>query len=157
MEKLHNQDGERMPNLKDLIDAGILQVGEKLTCEPYKGEPRTAVLTADGSIHYDGVSFSSPFAWSTHLNPNKRDGWRTVEARGRTLRSFREELENSHKLQTGEVSRVAQIGSQGVSFNSLRRYILQLTPSEFQELAREYLKAKGFDDAVISITVRMKV
>ena len=40
---------------------------------------------------------------------------------------------------------------------SLHENILQLTPSEFQELAREYLKAKGFDDAEIEITIRMKM
>lgn len=146
-----------MPNLKDLIDAGILRVGEDLTCEPYKGEPHTAVLTADGSIRSDGVSFSSPFAWSTHLNSNKRDGWRTVQARGRTLRSFREELENLHKLQTRGMSSVPQIASEGVGVNSLRRYILQLTPSEFQELTREYLKSKGFANAEIEVVINMKI
>ena len=40
---------------------------------------------------------------------------------------------------------------------NLRERILELTPSEFQELAREYLKAKGFDDAEIEVTIRMKM
>ena len=40
---------------------------------------------------------------------------------------------------------------------SPREHILELTPSEFQELVREYLKAKGFDDAEIEITIRMKM
>ena len=40
---------------------------------------------------------------------------------------------------------------------NLRERILELSPSEFQELAREYLEAKGFDDAEIEITIRMKM
>ena len=40
---------------------------------------------------------------------------------------------------------------------NLYERILELSPSEFQELAREYLKAKGFADAEIEIVIRMKV
>ena len=40
---------------------------------------------------------------------------------------------------------------------SWRGQVLELPPSEFQELAREYLKAKGFDDAEMEITIRMKM
>ncbi|MCY3639058.1 MAG: hypothetical protein OXG80_08180 [Chloroflexi bacterium] len=40
---------------------------------------------------------------------------------------------------------------------NVREYIFQLTPGEFQELAREYLKVKGFDDAEIEIVIRMKM
>ena len=142
-------------SLKDLIDAGLLQIGEKLSCEPRRGEVHIAVLNADGLIHYDGESFSSPFAWSTHLNSNKRDGWRTVHARGRTLRSFRDELENPGRYQSEEI--VTQGVSQKDGIGSLRQEVLRLTPSEFQELAREYLQSKGFDNAEIEIVIRMKM
>lgn len=144
-------------NLKDLIDAGILQVGEELTCEPRRGDVHTAVLNADGSIQEGTRSFTSPFAWSTHLNPNKRDGWRTVHARGRMIRLFREKLENSLGHQTEEITAASQDGSIEDGADSYRRYILGLMSSEFQELVREYLKAKGFDDAEIEITIRMKM
>ena len=148
-----------MPNrkdLKDLIDAGILQVGEELTCESRRGDVHTAVLNADGSIQEGTRSFTSPFAWSTYLNPNKRDGWRTVHARGRMIRFFREKLENSLGRQTEEVTAASQDGSQEDGDDSYRRYILGLTPSQFQELAREYMKAKGFDDSEMEITMRIK-
>ena len=39
---------------------------------------------------------------------------------------------------------------------SLRDYMLQLSPSQFQELVREYMEAKGFDDAEMEIIIRMK-
>ena len=39
---------------------------------------------------------------------------------------------------------------------SWRKQVLGLSPSEFQELAREYLKAKGFADAEIEIVIKMK-
>ena len=41
--------------------------------------------------------------------------------------------------------------------SNLRESIMKLSPSEFQELAREYLKAKGFDGAEMEITIRMKI
>ena len=40
---------------------------------------------------------------------------------------------------------------------SLREGVLLLTPSKFQELAREYLKANGFLGADIDIVVKMKI
>ena len=40
---------------------------------------------------------------------------------------------------------------------NLREYIMRLTPGEFQELAHQYLKAKGFDGAEIEISIQMKV
>ena len=39
----------------------------------------------------------------------------------------------------------------------LHERLLQLTLSEFQQLAREYLKAKGFADTEIEIVIRMKM
>ena len=35
--------------------------------------------------------------------------------------------------------------------------ILELTPGEFQELAREYMRAKGFADAQIEVVIKMKM
>ena len=43
------------------------------------------------------------------------------------------------------------------SSETLLEHIFKLTPSEFQDLAREYLKAKGFADAEIEIVIRMKM
>ena len=40
---------------------------------------------------------------------------------------------------------------------SWQEQVFELTPSEFQELAREYLKAKGFADAEIEIVIRMTI
>ncbi|MYC08352.1 MAG: hypothetical protein F4X57_14480 [Chloroflexi bacterium] len=39
----------------------------------------------------------------------------------------------------------------------IREHIFELSPSEFQELIREYLKAKGFADAEMEIVIRMKI
>lgn len=39
----------------------------------------------------------------------------------------------------------------------LRKRIMKLSPSEFQELAREYLGSKGFDGVEMEITIRMKM
>ncbi len=50
-----------------------------------------------------------------------------------------------------------QTQSQEHSNENLRERILELSPSEFQELAREYLRSKGFADAEIEIVIRMKV
>ena len=50
-----------------------------------------------------------------------------------------------------------QTQSQEHSNENLRERILELSPSEFQELAREYLKAKVSSDAEIEIVIRMKV
>ena len=40
---------------------------------------------------------------------------------------------------------------------SWREKVIELSPSEFQELAREYLQSKGFDNAEIEIVIRMKM
>ena len=45
----------------------------------------------------------------------------------------------------------------GYDIPRLREGILQLTPSKFQELVREYLNAKVSPDAEIEIVIRMKV
>ena len=50
-----------------------------------------------------------------------------------------------------------QTQSQEHSNENLRERILELSPSEFQELAREYLQAKVSPDAEIEIVIRMKV
>lgn len=38
-----------------------------------------------------------------------------------------------------------------------RERAFELSPSEFQELVREYLEAKGFSDAEVEIVIKMKV
>ncbi len=84
-------------NLKDLIDAGLLQPDEVLTCEPRKGERYTAHLQLDGSILFNGSTFKSSSGWAFHVAQNQRDGWRDVYARARPLDDFRSQLTNSMK------------------------------------------------------------
>ena len=48
-----------------------------------------------------------------------------------------------------------QAQSQDHSNENLRERILELSPSEFQELVREYMKA-NFSNAEIEITIKMK-
>lgn len=81
--------------LKQLIDAGLLQVGEELSCKPNKRSGQTfhASLNSDGLIVYQGQTFgSSPSNWAKHVSGGERNGWDYVYARGKPLDHFREQF-----------------------------------------------------------------
>ena len=52
---------------------------------------------------------------------------------------------------------LSQTQSKDYSDKNWREQVFELTPGEFQELAREYMEAKGFDGAEMEITIRMKM
>ena len=79
-----------------------------------------------------------------------------LPASNRDVRSFITPLDVEQESVAG-VSSSTDAEPKDAMDENLRERILELSPSEFQELAREYLKAKGFDDAEIEITIRMKV
>ena len=82
--------------LKQLIDAGFLQAGEELTCEPNKGSEKIyqASLNSDGFIIYQGQSFGNPSAWAKHLCGGERNGWDYVFVKGKPLKYFRTQFRN---------------------------------------------------------------
>ena len=84
----------RRGSLKDLIDAGLLEVDEELTSEPRKGERYTSTLAADGSIIYEGESFPNPSNWVLHVAGNPRNGWDFVTAREQKLDFYRKQFED---------------------------------------------------------------
>ena len=52
---------------------------------------------------------------------------------------------------------VSETESQDTPNSNLLESVLELSPSQFQELAREYMRAKVFYNAEIEITIRMKM
>ena len=56
---------------------------------------------------------------------------------------------------SGEIYQ-ASLNSDGVIRN-LRENVAQLTPSEFQELVRQYVEDKGFADAEITVVLKMTI
>ena len=84
----------RRGSLKDLIDAGLLEVDEELTSEPRKGERYTSTLAADGSIIYEGKSFPNPSNWVLHVAGNPRNGWDFVTVREQKLDFYRKQFED---------------------------------------------------------------
>ena len=79
-----------------MIDAGLLQVGEELACEPPKriGGIRKAYLQADGFIKEDNGDMKSLAQWSNAVKDRSSNAWITVTARGKTLDYFRKQFEN---------------------------------------------------------------
>ncbi|MFC1991285.1 hypothetical protein ACFLVC_00915 [Chloroflexota bacterium] len=60
--------------LKDLVDAGILKVGDELTISLRGGEV-TATLLADGKITYQEQTYDGPLACATAVRGQTCDSW----------------------------------------------------------------------------------
>lgn len=60
--------------MKDLLNAGLLRVGEVLECEPRQGEVYKATLSEDASISYEGMSLDSPSIWASYVAQNEMAG-----------------------------------------------------------------------------------
>ncbi|MDE2687299.1 MAG: hypothetical protein OXI16_07365 [Chloroflexota bacterium] len=58
---------------------------------------------------------------------------------------------------TGTGISIPYLSDDDTQMDNIREHIYELTPSEFQELTREYLKAKGFADAEMEIVIRMRM
>mmetsp|Transcript_23369 Transcript_23369/g.51294 ORF Transcript_23369/g.51294 Transcript_23369/m.51294 type:complete len:460 (+) Transcript_23369:175-1554(+) len=84
-------------SLKILIEAGILEPGEGVLYVEYKNNVTWGDLMADGQIHYQGMFFDSPSAFSIYLkrqvNPTRKadDGWKAVKYSGRLLEAYKDQ------------------------------------------------------------------
>ena len=82
-------------NLKALIDAGYLRVGEELRCVPPSriGGVRKAHLNDDGSVEENGDVMSLA-QWSNTVKDGSTNAWISVTARGKFLDHYRQQLRN---------------------------------------------------------------
>lgn len=165
--------------LLDLIKAGLLEDGEKLECRPSKsGEVYVGELNADGSIPYDSENFDSPSAWALYLKRKKNpkckslNGWQYVWARGKKLveykKSLRGQIESTkaHRQppesdSNAETSSFVPRRSKATSdtfaveredniASALLERIAELSPSGFERLVGELLRAKGFSNVEVT-------
>ena len=159
--------------LSDLIDAGLLEDGETLECRLTKsGKAYVGELKANGSISYDSQSFDTPSSWAKYLNKDKpRNGWDDVSARGRKLSEYRSSLHQTESTKTciqpseldpeTEASPFVPEGSKATpdtsaaerednTASALLERIAELSPTGFEKLVGEFLKAKGFSNVEVT-------
>lgn len=163
--------------LLNLIKAGLLEDGEKLECCFTKsGKVYIGRLNADGSISYDSKRFKTPSGWGKHLAGTSREsgssnGWTDISARGKKLSEYRQLLSQTKSTKAhkqppesdskAEASSSVPEGSKttsdtfaterkGNTASDLLKRIVALSPSGFEKLVGEFLKAKGF--AKVKIT-----
>lgn len=82
--------------LKHLLEAGLIEAGDKImaTHRDYRG--REATLTADGAIEMEGKRFETPSAAGRALRRQSTNGWYFwAVADGRRLRDVRAEFQNA--------------------------------------------------------------
>ena len=138
-----------------MIDAGLLNAGEVLMSEPRKGERYTATLSADGSIMYNGKSYS-PSRWASEVAGNSRNGWRDVYAREKPLVDFREQLNNAMVSPTdtsddnavsvkseGESEPEAQVSNQRAEIEVQSDKVEVVSPPEMNGLGSELESLKS--------------
>lgn len=113
--------------LRNLLDAGLLQDGEELVCEPSRGTGafHYARLTRDGMIDHEGNAYANPSRWAVALAAGAaRNGWIYVFARGKQLSEYRDAFQNAA---VGQTNRPAQNSS----------------PKSFSEAYRQAQLAQG--------------
>ncbi len=156
-------------SLKDLITGGFLRPNEELECRPRKGESYPGKLNADGTIRFGDRIFEHPSQWANYVTSARtRNGWEEVYARGEKIAVFRESIveETDRPFPSPEPSDTPEAGmtltpdsedGSRENIDEARRYILGLTQSDFEELTREYLEAKGFSNAEITVVLKMTI
>ena len=154
--------------LLDLIKAGLLEDGEKLECRLSKsGEAHVGKLKDNGSISYNSQSFDTPSGWAKHLNNDRPiNGWDAVSAIGKKLSEYRSSLGQTESTKVhrkppesdndAEASSVvptpdtfAVEGEDNIASALLER-IAELSPSGFEKLVGELLRAKGFSNVEVT-------
>ena len=170
---------KRRISFKDLLGAGLLRAGEELVCEPRRGEIYKAILKADGKISYNGQIFGTPSGWAKHVAGNSRDGFRDVEARGRPLSYYKEQLapnkpnpvdnqpiisdiadpKQSHTLGEthvfgsaflGDTMRDLIIRNRDSARKAMKDKLMAMSPKGFEEIIGALLKTTGFSEVQIT-------
>lgn len=144
------------------------------------GEVYVGRLNADGWISYDSERFETPSGWGKHLAGKSREssssnGWTDVSARGKKLSEYRSEyksllgqtdstkthMQSSKPNNEAEASAFVPEGSKTApdTFTSEREdniasalleRIAALSPSGFEKLVGEFLRAKGFSNVEVT-------
>ena len=74
--------------LKNLLDAGYLDVGQELTCN-VGGRDHVARLNPDATIQHEGETYRDPSPWVKSLaGGSEMRGWTHVKVRSETLMDF---------------------------------------------------------------------
>ena len=159
--------------LLDLINGGLLKDGEKLECRFTKsGEVYVGRLNADGSISYDSERFKTPSGWGKHLNKGRPiNGWDAVSTRGKKLSEYRLSLGQTESTKVHRQPPESDNEAEASSFvpegskvtpdtfaaeredniaSALLERIAELSPSGFEKLVGEFLKAKGFSNVEVT-------
>lgn len=144
------------------------------------GEVYVGTLNADGWISYDSERFETPSGWGKHLAGKSREssssnGWTDVSARGKKLSEYRSEyksllgqtdstkthMQSSKPNNEAEASAFVPEGSKNApdtfavnrednTASALLERITELSPSGFEKLVGEFLKAKGFSNVEVT-------
>ena len=155
-------------SLLDLTKAGLLEDGEKLECRLSKsGEAYVGKLKDNGSISHNSQSFDTPSGWAKHLNKGRPiNGWDAVSARGKKLSEYRSSLGQTESTkvhrQPPELDNEAEASSfvptpdtfaaerEDNTASALLERIAELSPSGFEKLVGEFLRAKGFSNIEVT-------
>ena len=154
--------------LLDLINGGLLKDGEKLECRFTKsGEVYVGRLNADGSISYDSERFKTPSGWGKHLNKGRPiNGWDAVSTRGKKLSEYRSSLGQTESTKVHRQPPESDNEAEASSFvptpdtfaaeredntaSALLERIAELSPSGFERLVGEFMRAKGFSNVEVT-------
>ena len=154
--------------LLDLIEAGLLEDGEKLECRLSKsGEAYVGKLEGNGSISHNSQSFDTPSGWAKHLNNDRPiNGWDAVSARGKKLSEYRLSLGQTESTkvhrkppESDNDAEASSVVSTPDTFateredniaSALLERIAELSPSGFEKLVGEFLRAKGVSNIKVT-------
>ena len=154
--------------LLDLINGGLLKDGEKLECRFTKScEVYVGRLNADGSISYDSERFKTPSGWGKHLNKGRPiNGWDAVSTRGKKLSEYRSSLGQTESTKVHRQPPESDNEAEASSFvptpdtfaaereentaSALLERIAELSPSGFERLVGEFMRAKGFSNVEVT-------
>ena len=155
-------------SLLDLTKAGLLEDGEKLECRLSKsGEAYVGKLKDNGSISHNSQSFDTPSGWAKHLNKGRPiNGWDAVSARGKKLSEYRSSLGQTESTKVHRQPPELDNEAEASSFvptpdtfaaergdntaSALLERIAELSPSGFEKLVGEFLRAKGFSNIEVT-------
>lgn len=159
--------------VQDLLVRGYLIAGEELTCIPSKGSNvHTASVDSQGNIRSGDDVYPTPSAWAEALAGSSRNGWTYVRRKrdDKTLRSIqREAIQRDHessRVESGGTREESPVPPEpvsdsdialehskmerGVDAARLLERVMQLSPTIFEKLVGEFLRAKGFENVEVT-------